>query len=152
MAWIIYEIKSSNDKPRRAWINPRKKNTSYIQNKWIANSFAHKTIFNDTLNFKFEPIHKAKINITLTKSLNIKNVALKNQRSKSLLYWREVGNVEFHIRPSLLYKSYGIQVKNTILFKLADRMRCMRTNGASKNRDSWSFFWWWLCLSFFRTL
>ena len=95
---------------------PTKKKTSYIQNKWIANSFAHKTIFNDTLNFKFEPIHKAKINITLTKSLNIKNVALKNQRSKSLLYWREVGNVEFHIRPSLLYKSYGIQVKNTILF------------------------------------
>ena len=26
------------------------------------------------------------------------------------------------------------------LFKLADRMRSMRTNGASKNRDSWFFF------------
>ena len=25
------------------------------------------------------------------------------------------------------------------VFKLADRMRSMRTNGASKNRDSWSF-------------
>ena len=26
------------------------------------------------------------------------------------------------------------------VYKLADRMRSMRTNGASKNRDSWVFF------------
>ena len=33
----------------------------------------------------------------------------------------------------------GIKVifKIKVVFKLADRMRSMRTNGASKNRDSW---------------
>ena len=35
----------------------------------------------------------------------------------------------------LIYISYSFLG----IFKLADRMRSMRTNGASKNRDSWSF-------------
>ena len=43
-------------------------------------------VFDDTLNFKFEPINKTKSDITLTKFLNIKNVTLKDLLSKSPLY------------------------------------------------------------------
>ena len=46
---------------------------------------------------------------------------------------------ELHLAHPLKYlKSENIGFKIMDIFKLADRMRSMRTNGASKNRDSCS--------------
>ena len=38
------------------------------------------------------------------------------------------------------------------IFKLADRMRSMRTNEILRTEIHGRFFWWWRRLSFFRTL
>ena len=42
--------------------------------------------------------------------------------------------VDSHLSPQPLFN----EADWILIFKLADRMRSMRTNGASKNRDWWS--------------